>query len=302
MKIQDLLEDFKKHLESRGFSPRTINTYVLYADLFDRYLKRKGMENIENITRNVIDQYQIDISTKNEYMQIVLSTATRIGRLIGVMSFFRFLTRKGLISIDPTAALELPRLPKRPPPQYLTYREILAILRVVDTRKSLGLRDRAILELLYSVGLRNSELRFLTITSIDFNDRTIRILGKGQKERVVPIGTVALNSIQKYIQKSRPFLLRNPTNILFLSKRGKTLSIEALPDIVHKYKAKTSITKKIGAHTFRHSFATHLLLRVMDLRSLQELMGHNSIETTQIYTHLDLRDLKRAYSKAHPRK
>lgn len=107
---------------------------------------------------------------------------------------------------------------------------------------------------------------------------------------------------QKYLQKSRPFLLKKPTNILFLSKRGKTLSIEALPDIVNRYKAKTNITKKINAHTFRHSFATHLLLRGMDLRSLQELMGHNSIETTQIYTHLGLKDLKRAYAKAHPRK
>ncbi|MDP3790666.1 MAG: phage integrase N-terminal SAM-like domain-containing protein [Candidatus Omnitrophota bacterium] len=121
MKIQELLEDFKGYLEARGFSPRTVKTYVLYVDIFDRYLKQKDIENIENITRNVIDQYQIDISTKNEYMQIVLSTATRIGRLIGVMSFFRFLTRKGLIGADPTSSIELPRLPKRPSPQYLTY-------------------------------------------------------------------------------------------------------------------------------------------------------------------------------------
>ena len=218
------------------------------------------------------------------------------------MSFFRFLTRRGLISTNPTSFIELPRLPKRPPPSYLTYREILNILRAVNVSSPLGLRDRAILELLYSVGLRNSELRFLTINSIDFNNRTIRILGKGQKERLIPIGRVALRYIEGYIQKSRPILLKEPTNILFLSKRGKTLSIEALPDIVHKYKAKTTITKKIGAHTFRHSFATHLLLRGMNLRSLQELMGHNSIETTQIYTHLDLRDLKKAYAKTHPRK
>ena len=128
-------------------------------------------------------------------------------------------------------------------------------------------------------------------------------MGKGRKERIIPIGKLALDYIHEYIQKTRPFLTKpdKPTDTLFLSKRGRKMSIDTLPDIIGRCKARTKITKKIGAHTFRHSFATHLLLRGIDLRSLQELLGHNSIETTQVYTHLNLKDLKRVYSKTHPR-
>ena len=180
---------------------------------------------------------------------------------------------------------------------------MLSILKAVQGNDLLGLRDKAILELLYSVGLRNSELRSLTLNDIDFNNELIRILGKGNKERIIPIGKVALDHIEEYLQRSRPYLLnhKNPTDILFLSKRGKKFSIDALPDIVNRYKTKANITKHINAHTFRHSMATHLLLKGMDLRSLQEILGHNSIETTQIYTHLNTKDLKKIYDKTHPR-
>jgi site-specific recombinase XerD len=222
---------------------------------------------------------------------------------VALITFFKFLHQKGLIEVNPISHLELPRLPKRPPSNYLTQKEVVELLRAADKTDLLGIRDKAILELLYSVGLRNSELRSIAINDVDFNNELIRIQGKGNKERITPIGRVALDYIQEYLQKSRPFLSNrnNPTDILFLSKRGKRLSIDCLPDIVNRYKAKTNITKRIGAHTFRHSFATHLLLRGIDLRSLQELLGHNSIETTQIYTHLDLKDLKRIYAKTHPR-
>jgi len=303
MIIAEFLAEFRAHLKAKNYSQRTVATYSNCVDLFDRYLKENGIASIEDVTRSVIDQYQIDLATKNRHTKMYLSVATQMSRLVALISFFKFLHQKGLIEINPISHLELPRVPKRPPSNYLTPKEILEILKAADKTDLLGMRDKAILELLYSVGLRNSELRSLAMQDIDFTNELIRIQGKGNKERIIPIGRLALDYIQEYLQKSRPFLSNrnNPTDILFLSKRGKMLSIDTLPDIVNRYKARTTITKRIGAHTFRHSFATHLLLRGIDLRSLQELLGHNSIETTQIYTHLDLKDLKRIYAKTHPR-
>jgi site-specific recombinase XerD len=301
--IADFLNDFKSYLKTKNSSPRTIKTYVNYIELFDKYLKEKGINRIEDITRNVIDRYQIDLTVKSGHTKMYLSVSTQVCRMVAVMAFFKYLTKRGIIEANPASHVELPKLPRRPPSNYLTYKEVLKLLKAADGEDLLGLRDRAILELLYSVGLRNSELRHLVLGDIDFSGQLIRILGKGNKIRIIPIGTVALDYIQEYVQKARPFLANsgNHTEALFLSKRGKRLSIDALPDIVNRYKAKTNITKRIGAHTFRHSFATHLLLRGMDLRSLQELLGHNSIETTQIYTHLDVKDLKKIYHKTHPR-
>ncbi len=303
MRIQEYLEDFKSHLVVKNFSGRTIATYLNCVDLFDRYLQQKNVERIEDITRQTIDQYQIDLTTKNRYTKVSLSVSAQMSRLVALISFFRFLQHKGHIEISPISHLELPRQTKRPPSNYLDQKEILEILKAASGDDLLGLRDKAILELLYSVGLRNSELRSIELSDIDFNNELIRIHGKGGKERINPIGRVALDYIQEYISRSRPYLLHrnHPTDVLFLSKRGKPLSIDSLPDIINRCKARTTITKRIGAHTFRHSFATHLLLRGIDLRSLQELLGHNSIETTQIYTHVTLKDLKSVYSKTHPR-
>ena len=303
MKISDYLEGFKEYMVVKQFTDRTIGTYLNYVDLFEKYLKQKGIEKIEDVIRSVIDQYQIDLTTKNRYTKMNLAIATQQSRLVSIMSFFKFLNRRGYIEINPTSHIELPKVSKRPPSNYLSYKEVLKLLRAASGTDLLGLRDKAMLELLYSVGLRNSELRGLAVYDIDFTNETIRIFGKGRKERIVPIGKVALDYIQEYMEKSRPFLLKRdkPTDIIFLSKRGRKMDIGTLPDIISRCRAKTDITKRVGAHTFRHSFATHLLMRGMDIRSLQELLGHNSIETTQIYTHITLKSLKNVYYKTHPR-
>ena len=303
MKLKELLPKFKDYLKADNRTERTIGSYVNYVDIFVRYLKEKGIEKIENVTRDVIDQYQIDLTTKNGYTKQYLSLKTQMARLCALIVFFRFLYKKNLIDKNPTSHIKLPKVPKSPPSNYLSYKEVMSVLKAADQKDLLGIRDKAILELLYAVGPRNAEIRSLTINGIDFNNQTIRLFGKGRKERIVPIGKVALEHIQEYIEKSRPFLCKSdrPTDILFLSKRGNRLCQEMLPYIARKYKAKTNIEKYINAHTFRHSIATHLLQRGMDLRSLQEILGHNSIETTQIYTHIDLKDLKRVYAKTHPR-
>jgi len=301
MKIADFLDKFKAHLKADGCAERTVKTYLNYMDIFKRYLEEKRIERIEEITRAVIDQYQIDISTKNEYTKQHLALKTQMGRLCAVMKFFDFLYKRAVIETNPASHIELPKTPRSVPANYLSFKEVLKLLKAADSKDLIGLRDRAILELFYSVGLRNTELRTLSVNDIDFGNQVIRIFGKGRKERIVPIGKVALDYIQEYLQKARPFLVKKPTEILFLSKRGNMLSIDMPPHMINKYKTKTNIKKRIGAHTLRHSFATHLLLKGIDLRSLQILLGHNSIETTQIYTHLDLKDLKRIYRKTHPR-
>jgi len=301
MKIKDVFDKFREYLKSENVSQRTIRSYLNNVDIFSRYLREKSIENLDDISRDVIDQYQIDMSTKNIYTKQYLSLKTQMCRLCALIKFFKFLYGKAIIEINPISHIKLPKVPKRQISNFLTYKEVLSILKAADTKDLLGIRDKAILELLYSVGLRNEELRNLTINDIDFNNQIIRIIGKGNKERIIPIGTVALDYIEEYLQKARPFLSKYPTDILFLSKRGNKLCEDIPPYIARKYKAKTDITKYINAHTFRHSMATHLLLRGMDIRSLQEILGHSSIETTQIYTHIDLKDLKKVYAKTHPR-
>ena len=303
MRIAETLDKFKAYLEAKARTERTVETYLKCVDLFAKWLKKKDIEKITDITRSLIDEYQVDLSIKSEYTKSYLSLRTQHGKLCALKKYFEFLHKRGLIDINPTSHIDLPRVPKSPPSNFMTYKEVISILKAANTKDLIGLRDRAILELLYSVGIRNTELRSLSVNDIDFNNELIRIYGKGRKERTIPIGKVALDYIYEYMQKVRPFLSnpKRPTDTLFLSKNGTKLMIDKLPDIINKYKARTSVKKRINAHTFRHSFATHLLLKGIDLRSLQELLGHSSLETTQIYTHLNLKDLKRAYSKSHPR-
>jgi len=303
MQIKDMLPEFETYMKVQNFASRTIGSYLNYVDLFDKYLKQIDINKLEQVTRSVLDQYQIDLTTKNRYTKKQFTVTTQALRLCTLITFFRFLNQKGYIEVNPASHIELPKINKRPPSNYLSYKEVLTMIKAADGKDLLGRRDRAIVELLYSVGLRNTELRTLTVYDIDFDNETIRIHGKGGKERIVPIGKVAIDYVQEYMEKSRSFLVRHnkPTDILFLSKRGNPLSIDTVVDILNRIKSKTNIAKHIGAHTFRHSFATHLLLRGIDLRSLQELLGHNSIETTQLYTHVTLKDLKNVYYKTHPR-
>jgi len=301
MKIPETIERFKQYMMAKNFSERTIEAYANVVKLFDIYLQAHGIKNVKKIGRDIVSKYQIDLTTKNRYTKTNLSVVTQIGRMVGLISYFKFLYGSGIINMNPISHIELPRVPRRPPANYMTFKEVLTLLKAVDGTDYLSVRDRAILELLCSVGLRNTELRTLKITDVDFNNNLIKIYGKGGKERIIPIGNVALDYLQEYINRSRPFMIKNDAETLFLSHRGKRLSIDSLPDIINKYRGKTNITKRIGAHTFRHTFATHLLLKGIDLRSLQELLGHNSIETTQIYMHLNLKDLKAIYAKTHPR-
>jgi site-specific recombinase XerD len=221
-----------------------------------------------------------------------------VGRhLSSLRSFFKFLTREGLIKANPILILSSPKLDKHLP-QFMTEDETAKLIESAfpkDNKDERGRRDRAILETFYSCGIRISELVGLNQQDIDFIGGIIKVFGKGKKERIVPIGEAALSSIRKYLD-----LRSRQSEAVFLNKNGRRITTRGVRDIVDKYIRLAGIRQGVSPHTLRHSFATHLLNRGADLRTVQELLGHANLSTTQIYTHLTTERLKSVYDKAHP--
>jgi integrase/recombinase XerD len=218
--------------------------------------------------------------------------------------FHEFMMNEGYVKKDITENIISPKIPKRLP-KVLSINEIEKILNVIDITKILGIRDRAMLELLYACGLRISELLKLRLSSIFFDEGWIRIFGKGNKERIVPFGNEARKWLKKYINYFRPELKKKnifkAEDFIFLNVRGGPLSRMGVWKIIQQYVKSAGIYKKVSPHTFRHSFATHLLEGGADLRAVQEMLGHSDISTTQIYTHLDRDYLKEIHKTFHPR-
>ncbi len=219
-----------------------------------------------------------------------------------IKMFYRFLVAEKEVSVDPTQNLDLPKL-SRTLPEVLNPAEIESILAQPDAASPLGIRDRAILETLYATGIRVSELVTLTQANVFHDDRFVRVTGKGSKERIVPIGRSALDWITRYQSRTRAGLarVRGASDVLFLNARGTPISRMAVWTIVRSYTLKSGIGRDVHPHTFRHSFATHLLEGGADLRSVQEMLGHVSITTTQIYTHIDREYLREVHKTYHPR-
>ncbi|MCX7969621.1 MAG: tyrosine recombinase, partial [Armatimonadetes bacterium] len=223
-------------------------------------------------------------------------------KLSSVRSFFKFLARMGYIPVNPALDLKQPRLPQKLP-AVLEVSEVEQLLASPNTSTPRGLRDRAILELLYATGLRVSEVANLRISDIDFAERVVRVKGKGGKERIALLHDEAAKWLERYLSESRPFLLRRGkqvTDIVFVSQKGTPLTVRQIHRIVDNY-ARKVLGRSLSPHAIRHSFATHLLEGGADLRVIQELLGHSSLAATQIYTRLSRTHLKRVYEKAHPR-
>jgi integrase/recombinase XerD len=221
--------------------------------------------------------------------------------LVAIKVFHRFLVREGYCKVDPTSLLESPKLGRRIP-DVLSTEEVKAIIEASNPRDWQGIRDRAILELMYASGMRVSELVNLKVSDLNLDIGFVRCLGKGQKERIVPIGKGAVSAIRRYSEKTRAKLAKkNDNSFLFLSRIGTRISRQSIWKIIKKYAAIAKIKKKIKPHTLRHSFATHLLERGADLRSVQEMLGHSDISTTQIYTHINKDRLKSIHQQFHPR-
>jgi integrase/recombinase XerD len=215
--------------------------------------------------------------------------------------FHRFLVREGHAKQDPTSLIESPKLWKRIP-DVLSTDEVEAMIEASYPRDWQGIRDRALLELLYASGMRVSEVVNLKVSDMNLDIGFVRCLGKGQKERIIPVGKSAILALRRYLDKTRPKLAKKEaTQFLFLSRMGKRISRQSIWKLVKQYALKAKIKKVIKPHTLRHSFATHLLERGADLRSVQEMLGHSDISTTQVYTHINKDRLKSIHQKFHPR-
>lgn len=227
-----------------------------------------------------------------------LSKATLARKFSSLRTFYKFLIINNLVKINPLENMSGPKKDKKVP-SFLTENETQALFNLVDIK----LRDRAMIELLYSCGLRIEELMSLNLKDIDFILNTVTVIGKGRKERIVPVGNKALSVIRDYINERHsmglPYDIKSP---IFLSDHIKRLDQRTARRILHRWFVKAGLTKKVSPHTLRHTFATHMLDRGCDLRSVQEMLGHKNLSTTQIYTHVTIESLKKAYEKAHPRR
>lgn len=224
-------------------------------------------------------------------------------KLSGLRSFYRFLLREKIVDNNPVKSISTPKMPKLLP-KYLYQEEMSTLLKQPDLSTPLGIRDRAILELLYASGTRVSELVGLTLESLDLDLGVALVFGKGAKERYVPIGKEAILRLKQYLHDARPILvkkLNEDHRTLFVNSRGGPLTDRSVRRVVDKYLSTAAVSLKASPHTFRHSFATHLLDGGADLRSVQELLGHQNISTTQIYTHVSKERLRETYNESHPR-
>ncbi len=311
-KLKLLIVKFKEYMEMENFSPRTIGDYINQLKFFIEYVQTTEIEEITQIDKETIHKYQMYLYSyqkacpdRSQGNSKSLSLETQYARLVPVKSLFRFLVNRGYFLYDPTTSLELPKRKRNLPKGIMTKKEIFKILSQPDPDSILGLRDKAILELLYSTGIRNSELRNLTIYDIDTVHHELRInQGKGRKDRIIPLGEIASKYVETYGQVSRPLILEEKQqiqNLLFVSKKGKKITTANLIWMIQKYVKKAKLTKHITTHSFRHTCATHMLRGKSNLRYIQELLGHSSIATTQIYTQVEVSDLKREHRRSHPR-
>jgi len=286
----------------KNYSNNTIISYKNDLRQLSKYLKCNKIliiPDVRHISRNIMRKYIVHLKGSNYSLR-------SISRKISVIrSFFKFLTREGMVKSNPTINLITPKIEKKLP-YFLYTQEVNKLIETPPQNTILGIRDRSILELLYGTGMRVGELVGLNIKDIDLYEKTIRIFGKGSKERILPLGNPSIRALQGYLTIRDIFhrnisLDKNDQNALLLNRFAGRLSARSIRRIIIKYMKMAGFNKKISPHVLRHSFATHLLGGGADLRSVQELLGHESLSTTQIYTHITKERLKIIYKKSHPR-
>jgi integrase/recombinase XerD len=292
---------FKSFLQlERSLSSNSIEAYMRDVEKLAQFLEIRQFK---------LPPEQVQLSHLQEMMKWIgelgLSATSQARVISGIKAFYKYLLLENIISDDPTMLLEVPRTGRKLP-TVLSDKEIDAIFNAIDRSTPEGERNRAMLETLYSCGLRVTELVNLKISHLYLNDEYIRVIGKGDKERIVPIGSVAIKHIRLYLDTVRPKqedgkIKKGNEDILFLNKRGSKLTRVMVFTIIKTLAEKAGIRKKISPHTFRHAFATHLVENGADLRAVQEMLGHESITTTEIYTHLDRKYLREVIQEYHPR-
>ncbi|MGD9014893.1 MAG: site-specific tyrosine recombinase XerD [Candidatus Omnitrophota bacterium] len=295
--MREFIDIFLNYLSvERGLSGNTVISYRRDLQDFLDYLQdRQGISSLERTDKNQITAFLMHLKTQG------LNANSISRKLAAIKTFYRFLVREKIMKNDPTSLLESPKLWRRIPPT-LSVKEIEVLITQPDLRRRDGIRDKAILEVLYATGMRVSELTQLNLEHVNLDVGFVRCLGKGNKERIVPLGKNAIICLKRYITNARPYFLKNKsTNVLFLTRLNRRISRQSVWKMIKKYARQARIKKEIRPHILRHSFATHLLEGGADLRSVQEMLGHSDISTTQVYTHINKDRLKIIHRRFHPR-
>ncbi len=292
----DLLEQFLNYLAiEKGLRPKSLEAYRRdLQDWLDFAAERERAVTSASID-SVLSLFMVNMHDRG------LSPRSMARKSSALKGFYKFLQREGLVETDPTALLERPKI-GRPLPKVLSQQEMEKILQQPDVSTAFGLRDRAILELLYATGIRESELIDLKLGNLNAAAEFLTVIGKGGRERIVPVGMYAINAVNDYLIKGRPVLCKDITErTLFLNPYGKAMSRMGLWKIIRKYALMAGINRDVSPHIFRHSCATHMLEGGASIMAVQEMLGHVDVSTTQIYTHLTSKDLQNIHRKAHPR-
>lgn len=302
-----ILEQLVKYhllwLETHNYAERTIILRAIYIRDFVKWCRDRGIGDIQQINRSVLEDYQRSLFTLRQRNGKVLSFATQRNRLVPLRTFFRWLVRQDYLEHDPTSLLEMPRMERRLPKHTLTAREANRVLAQPNVTQPVGIRDRAILEVFYSTGMRRSELADLAIKDFDFEMGLVMIRqGKGRKDRLVPVSKCAMDWVELYIQKARPRFTRHNfySSSLFVTQTGDPVSLGHLSHLVTTYIKASGIKKSGSCHIFRHTAATLMLNNGADIRFIQQLLGHADLSTTQIYTQIAVSKLKEVHRKTHP--
>ncbi|MFA5118882.1 MAG: site-specific tyrosine recombinase XerD [Candidatus Omnitrophota bacterium] len=313
--MHELIDVFLNYLSvERGLAQNTILSYQKDLMLYLDFLKSESVDSLSKATRNSVSNFMFSQKDRG------ISANSISRRLAAIRMFHRFLLRERILKNDPTVLVDTPKLSKKIP-ETLSFNEVEALLSGPSLRDRQGIRDKAILETLYATGMRVSEVSDLKTDDVNLEVGFLRCIGKGNKERVIPLGKKAITSLIRYKEASRgrflasgekpkqaaavpgafPAARKKDTEYLFLSRLGKRISRQSLWKIIKRYARQARIKKTLKPHTLRHSFATHLLERGADLRSVQEMLGHSNISTTQIYTHINKDRLKTIHKMFHPR-
>ena len=303
------VEDYCRSLALRGFSALTVEKYKTLALRFLAWVwEDKGIERLLDIKRQDLADFQNILHTQKRLRDnLPLSAATKAKHILAVKSFFRFLVKTGKLLYNPASELEVPKISQDRLRPALKEKEVKLFLDSIKGNSPLEVRDRTIFEVFYSTGIRNSELRALEIGDVDFKKEEIMVRHAkgyfGERQRIVPIGKLALSWVSEYLENARPKLVQDSSAIqaLFVTSWGSPIPISIPGHLAKRYAKRMGFQNRITPHILRHSFAVHLLKRGADIRFVQEMLGHRSLDSTQLYTKLEISDLKRIHKRCHPR-
>lgn len=301
MDVSELIPEYLKHVQARGFSPHTVLNAKGILKGLSVFLRQEGVTNLEQLTLEVLEEYQQEIAFSFTAKGRPLSVRSQAKRLCTVKAFTRFLKEHDYLIHDPGARLKLPKKVKSLPRSIMSEPDVKKLIAAPDTHSNRGYRDSVILELLYDTGIRRAELSGVKLADLDLEGGFVLVRGKGNKDRVVPVSTRVCGLLRNYILAVRPtFLKGDDGGWLIMNRWGDRMRGQGIWEVVRRSLTLSKLKERVTTHTLRHTCATHMLRNGAPVRHLQEMLGHESLETTQVYTHVTINDLKEVHAKYHP--